>query len=52
VIVVGAFYLLTAASQSLGYGATAAGAKAFGAACRSLTWAVVTSASGTPTFWT
>ena len=31
VIVVGAFYLLTAASQSLGYGATAAGAKAFGA---------------------
>ncbi len=31
VIVVGAFYLLTAASQSLGYGATAAGAKAYGA---------------------
>jgi amino acid transporter len=31
VVVVGAFYLLTAASQSLGYGATAAGAKAFGA---------------------
>jgi amino acid transporter len=30
VVVVGAFYLLTAASQSLGYGATAAGAKAFG----------------------
>ncbi|MGI8712420.1 MAG: APC family permease [Solirubrobacteraceae bacterium] len=29
VIVVGAFYLLTAASQSLGYGANAAGAKAF-----------------------
>jgi amino acid transporter len=31
VIVVGAFYLLTAAAQSLGYGATAAGAKAYGA---------------------
>lgn len=31
VVVVGAFYLLTAASQSLGYGATAAGAKAYGA---------------------
>jgi len=31
VVVVGAFYLLTAASQSLGYGATDAGAKAFGA---------------------
>ncbi len=31
VVVVGAFYLLTAAAQSLGYGATAAGAKAFGA---------------------
>lgn len=29
VVVVGAFYLLTAASQSLGYGATAAGAKAY-----------------------
>jgi amino acid transporter len=29
VIVVGAFYLLTAAAQSLGYGATAAGAKAY-----------------------
>jgi amino acid transporter len=29
VLVVGAFYLLTAASQSLGYGANAAGAKAF-----------------------
>ncbi|MGH2866214.1 MAG: APC family permease [Solirubrobacteraceae bacterium] len=28
VVVVGAFYLLTAAAQSLGYGATAAGAKA------------------------
>ncbi len=31
VVVVGAFYLLTAASQSLGYGATAAGAKAYAA---------------------
>jgi amino acid transporter len=31
VVVVGAFYLLTAAAQSLGYGATAAGAKAYGA---------------------
>jgi amino acid transporter len=31
VIVVGAFYLLTAAAQSLGYGATAAGAKAYAA---------------------
>jgi amino acid transporter len=31
VIVVGAFYLLTAASQSLGYGATTAGAKAYAA---------------------
>ena len=31
VVVVGAFYLLTAATQSLGYGADAAGAKAFGA---------------------
>ena len=30
VVVVGAFYLLTAASQSLGYGANAAGAKAYG----------------------
>lgn len=29
VVVVGAFYLLTAAAQSLGYGATAAGAKAY-----------------------
>src|ERR1700749_824947 len=29
VVVVGAFYLLTAASQSLGYGANAAGAKAY-----------------------
>jgi amino acid transporter len=29
VVVVGAFYLLTAASQSLGYGATTAGAKAY-----------------------
>jgi len=29
VVVVGAFYLLTAAAQSLGYGATAAGAKTF-----------------------
>ncbi|MGZ4177896.1 MAG: APC family permease [Solirubrobacteraceae bacterium] len=31
VVVVGAFYLLTAASQSLGYGASAAGAKAYAA---------------------
>jgi amino acid transporter len=31
VVVVGAFYLLTAASQSLGYGATAKGAAAYGA---------------------
>ncbi len=31
VVVVGSFYLLTAASQSLGYGATAAGAKAYAA---------------------
>ena len=31
VVVVGAFYLLTAAAQSLGYGATAAGAKTFAA---------------------
>ncbi|HWE12519.1 MAG TPA: APC family permease [Solirubrobacteraceae bacterium] len=31
VVVVGAFYLLTAAAQSLGYGATAAGAKAYAA---------------------
>jgi amino acid transporter len=31
VVVVGAFYLLTAASQSLGYGANAAGAAKFGA---------------------
>jgi amino acid transporter len=31
VIVVGAFYLLTAAAQSLGYGANAAGAKAYAA---------------------
>jgi amino acid transporter len=31
VIVVGGFYLLTAAAQSLGYGATAAGAKAYAA---------------------
>ncbi len=31
VVVVGAFYLLTAAAQSLGYGATAAGAKTFSA---------------------
>ncbi len=31
VVVVGSFYLLTAATQSLGYGATAAGAKAYGA---------------------
>ncbi|HET9103322.1 MAG TPA: APC family permease [Solirubrobacteraceae bacterium] len=31
VVVVGAFYLLTAAAQSLGYGANAAGAKAYGA---------------------
>ena len=31
VVVVGAFYLLTAAAQSLGYGADAAGAKAYGA---------------------
>jgi amino acid transporter len=30
IIVVGAFYLLTAAAQSLGYGANASGAKAFG----------------------
>jgi len=29
VVVVGSFYLLTAAAQSLGYGATAAGAKAY-----------------------
>jgi amino acid transporter len=29
VVVVGAFYLLTAAAQSLGYGATAAGAKSY-----------------------
>jgi amino acid transporter len=31
VVVVGAFYLLTAAAQSLGYGATAGGAKAYAA---------------------
>ncbi len=31
VVVVGVFYLLTAAAQSLGYGATTAGAKAYGA---------------------
>jgi len=31
VVVVGGFYLLTAAAQSLGYGATAAGAKAYAA---------------------
>jgi amino acid transporter len=31
VVVVGAFYLLTAAAQSLGYGANAAGAKAYAA---------------------
>jgi amino acid transporter len=31
VVVVGAFYLLTAAAQSLGYGATAKGAAAYGA---------------------
>src|ERR1700742_709306 len=31
VVVVGAFYLLTAAAQSLGYGATAKGAEAYGA---------------------
>ena len=31
VVVVGAFYLLTAAAQSLGYGATTAGAKAYAA---------------------
>ena len=31
VVVVGAFYLVTAAAQSLGYGATAAGAAAYGA---------------------
>src|ERR1700754_3602453 len=31
VVVVGAFYLITAASQSLGYGATAKGAEAYGA---------------------
>jgi len=31
VVVVGAFYLVTAASQSLGYGATAKGAEAYGA---------------------
>ena len=49
VVVVGAFYLLTAASQSLGYGANAAGAKAYAGVFRSPISATPTSASGTAT---
>jgi amino acid transporter len=49
VIVVGAFYLLTAATQSLGYGTTRRAWRRLPAACRSPISAAATSAPGTPT---